>query len=415
MTSTTTIQAQCCVAGAGPAGMMLGLLLARAGVDVVVLEKHADFLRDFRGDTIHPSTLDVMSELGVLEAFLQQPHQRVTRLAGKVGDTTVTVADFTRLRARCRFLAFMPQWEFLNFLAGQAARYPNFRLRMHAAVEDVLLDGDRIVGVRAATPEGPIEVRAALTVAADGRGSVVRDRAGLDVIDVGAPMDVLWLRVSKRDDDPHDTFGYVRNGRILALIDRGEYWQSAYVIPKGAIDGLHERGLEAFREEIAETVPFLRDRLNEIASWDDVRLLTVRVDRLRRWYRSGLLCLGDAAHAMSPIGGVGINLAIQDAVAAANMLASELLEGPVSLRTLRRIQRRREFAARVTQALQVMVGRHVIGRVLRTGSSPVLRAVPKLVGRLPFLTRIPARLVGLGIRPEHVARPEVRRSPLSRE
>jgi 2-polyprenyl-6-methoxyphenol hydroxylase-like FAD-dependent oxidoreductase len=412
MTSTTTIQAQCCVAGAGPAGMMLGLLLARAGVDVVVLEKHADFLRDFRGDTIHPSTLDVMSELGVLETFLQQPHQRVTRLAGKVGDATVTVADFTRLRSRCRFLAFMPQWEFLNFLAGQAARYPNFRLKMSAAVEDVLLDGDRIVGVRAATPEGPIEVHAALTVAADGRGSVVRDRAGLDVIDVGAPMDVLWLRVSKRDDDPHDTFGYVRNGRILALIDRGEYWQSAYVIPKGTMAGLHERGLQAFRDEIGETVPFLSDRLGEIATWDDVRLLTVRVDRLRRWYRRGLLCLGDAAHAMSPIGGVGINLAIQDAVAAANMLAGELLEGAVSLRTLRRIQRRREFAARVTQALQVMVGRHVIGRVLNTGSSPVLRAVPKLVERLPFLTRIPARLVGLGIRPEHVARPKVRRSPL---
>jgi 2-polyprenyl-6-methoxyphenol hydroxylase-like FAD-dependent oxidoreductase len=392
--------------------MMLGLLLARAGVDVVVLEKHADFLRDFRGDTIHPSTLDVMSELGVLETFLQQPHQRVTRLAGKVGDATVTVADFTRLRSRCRFLAFMPQWEFLNFLAGQAARYPNFRLKMSAAVEDVLLDGDRIVGVRAATPEGPIEVHAALTVAADGRGSVVRDRAGLDVIDVGAPMDVLWLRVSKRDDDPHDTFGYVRNGRILALIDRGEYWQSAYVIPKGTMAGLHERGLQAFRDEIGETVPFLSDRLGEIATWDDVRLLTVRVDRLRRWYRRGLLCLGDAAHAMSPIGGVGINLAIQDAVAAANMLAGELLEGAVSLRTLRRIQRRREFAARVTQALQVMVGRHVIGRVLNTGSSPVLRAVPKLVERLPFLTRIPARLVGLGIRPEHVARPKVRRSPL---
>jgi 2-polyprenyl-6-methoxyphenol hydroxylase-like FAD-dependent oxidoreductase len=403
MTITQTIEAQCCIAGGGPAGMMLGLLLARAGVDVVVLEKHADFLRDFRGDTIHPSTLDVMSELGVLEEFLQQPHQRVTRLAGKVGEATVTVADFTRIRARCRFLAFMPQWEFLSFLARQAARVPNFRLLMQAKVENVLWDGDRVAGVRATTPEGTLEVRAVLTVAADGRASVVRDRAGLDVIDVGAPMDVLWLRVSKRDSDPHDTFGYVKDGRILALIDRGDYWQSAYVIPKGAADGMRERGLQAFRDQIAETVPFLRDRLDEIAEWNDVRLLTVRVDRLRRWYRAGLLCLGDAAHAMSPIGGVGINLAIQDAVAAANALAPGLQAGRCEVRTLRRVQRRREFAARITQALQVLIGRHVIGRVLLTGTSPVLRVVPGLVERLPFLTRIPARLVGLGVRPEHLA------------
>jgi 2-polyprenyl-6-methoxyphenol hydroxylase-like FAD-dependent oxidoreductase len=403
MTATQTIEAQCCIAGGGPAGMMLGLLLAGAGVEVVVLEKHADFLRDFRGDTIHPSTLDVMSELGVLEEFLRQPHQRVTRLAGKVGDATVTVADFTRLRSRCRFLAFMPQWEFLTFLARQASRYPNFRLQMQATVEDVLWEGDRIAGVRAQTPQGSIDVRAVLTVAADGRGSVVRDRAGLDVVDVGAPMDVLWLRVSKREGDPHDTFGYVRDGRILALIDRGDYWQSAYVIPKGAAAGMRERGLPAFRSQIGDTVPFLRDRLHEIADWNDVRLLTVRVDRLRRWYRAGLLCLGDAAHAMSPIGGVGINLAIQDAVAAANALAPELRAGRSTLRTLRRVQRRREFAARVTQALQVLIGRHVIGRVLHTGSSRVLRAVPGLVERLPFLTRIPGRLVGLGVRPEHLS------------
>jgi 2-polyprenyl-6-methoxyphenol hydroxylase-like FAD-dependent oxidoreductase len=383
--------------------MMLGLLLARGGVDVVVLEKHADFLRDFRGDTIHPSTLDVMSELGVLDDFLQRPHQRVTRLAGKVGDATVTVADFTRIRARCQFLAFMPQWEFLNFLAVEARRFPNFHLQMSATVEDVVCDGERVAGVRASTPDGPLEVRATLTVAADGRGSVVRDRAGLDVIDVGAPMDVLWMRVSKRDDDPHDTFGYVRDGRILALIDRGDYWQSAYVIPKGTIAGLRDRGLPAFRAQLAETVPFLADRLEEIATWEDVRLLTVRVDRLRRWYRDGLLCLGDAAHAMSPIGGVGINLAIQDAVAAANALAPGLRAGHVGVATLRRVQRRREFAARVTQTLQVLIGRHVIGRVLHTGNSRVLRAVPALVERLPFLTRIPARLVGLGVRPEHVS------------
>src|SRR5580704_14590987 len=336
--------------------MMAGLLLARAGVRTVLLEKHADFLRDFRGDTIHPSTLDVMAELGLLEAFLKRPHQEVTTLAGNLGDQLITVADFTHLPTRCKFVAFMPQWDFLNFLADEAKRCKTFDLRMQASAKELLWEDGRVAGVRAQTPEGALEIRADLTIGADGRESVVRKEAGLEIVELGAPMDVLWLRLTKRPDDPHETFGYIREGRIMALIDRGEYWQCAYVIPKGTLAQLRERGLGEFRRQVGEIVPFLNDRAHELRTWDDLKLLTVRVNRLRRWYRSGLLCIGDAAHAMSPIGGVGINLAIQDAVAAANILAPALEKGPVPVDDLRRVQRRREFAARITQALQVFIG-----------------------------------------------------------
>ena len=382
--------------------MMLGLLLARAGVEVVVLEKHADFLRDFRGDTIHPSTLEAMAELGVLEEFLARPHQEVTTLAGQVGDTAVTVADFTKLPTRCKFLAFMPQWDFLNFLAEKARKYPGFRLMHCARVEDLLVEGDRVVGVRAATPDGKLEVRAALTVGADGRESVVRDRAGLDVIEIGAPMDVLWLRLTKRAADPHATFGYIRDGRILALIDRGDYWQAAYVIPKGSFADIHRLGIDELRRQVGRTVPFLADRVAEIAGWEDVKLLTVRVNRLRRWFRAGLLCIGDAAHAMSPIGGVGINLAIQDAIAAANIVAAPLREGRLRERDVRAVQRRREFPAKLTQRIQVLIQGQVVGRVLAGRRSLLLNAVPALAKGLPFLPRLPAYLVGLGFRPERV-------------
>jgi 2-polyprenyl-6-methoxyphenol hydroxylase-like FAD-dependent oxidoreductase len=401
----TALQVQCCIAGAGPAGLTLGLLLARAGVEVAVLEKHSDFLRDFRGDTIHPSTLEVMHELGLLDAFLQRPHQRVTRLAGRLGDSTIAIADFSHLPTRCKFLAFMPQWDFLSFLAERASRYPHFRLLLQAKVSQLAFDGERVAGVRADTPEGPLEVRAPLTVACDGRESVVRAQAGLEVEEIGAPMDVLWLRFHKHSGDPQETFGYVREERILALIDRGEFWQCAFVIPKGALEKIEARGLDDFRAQIARTAPFLGDRVGDLRSWDEVKLLTVRVNRLRRWYREGLLCVGDAAHAMSPIGGVGVNLAIQDAVAAANLLARKLREGCVSATDLRAVQRRRAFAAAATQAIQVFVQRHVIGRVLADGRSPFLGAVVWLARRLPLLQRIPGYLVGLGLRPEHVAAP----------
>ncbi|MGA8575482.1 MAG: FAD-dependent oxidoreductase [Candidatus Cybelea sp.] len=402
------VRAGCCIVGGGPAGMMAALLFARAGVSTVLLEKHADFLRDFRGDTIHPSTLDVMDELGVLDSFLKRPHQEVTTLAGNLGDTLVTVADFTHLPTRCKFVAFMPQWDFLNFLAEEARRFPAFDLRMQARAQELLWENGRVAGVRAQTPDGSLDVRADLTIAADGRESLLRGRAGLDVIELGAPMDVLWLRLSKRPEDPHETFGYIRDGRIMALIDRGVYWQCAYVIPKGTLAELHERGLEGFHAQIAAIVPFLADRVDELTGWDDVKLLTVRVNRLRQWYRPGFLCIGDAAHAMSPIGGVGINLAIQDAVASANTLAPKLLRGGVDERDLAAVQRRRESAARLTQAIQLFIQRRIIGRVLTNGRAPFLHRLPALLRWLPFLPRIPGRLVGLGFRPEHVLNLPVR-------
>jgi 2-polyprenyl-6-methoxyphenol hydroxylase-like FAD-dependent oxidoreductase len=388
--------------------MMAAMLMARAGARTILLEKHGDFLRDFRGDTIHPSTLDVMDELGLLKSFLERPHQEVTTLAGNLGDTLVTVADFTHLPTRCKFVAFMPQWEFLNFLAEEAKRYPAFALEMRARAEDLLWENGRVAGVRAQTPEGVLEIRAQLTIAADGRESVLRKRAGLEVVELGAPMDVLWLRLTKHPDDPHQTFGYIRGGRIMALIDRGVYWQCAYVIPKGTLAELQQRGLEAFRRDVGAIVPFLQQRAGEITSWDDVKLLTVRVNRLREWYRPGLLCIGDAAHAMSPIGGVGINLAIQDAVATANMLAGKLLGGSVTVADLKAVQRRRELAARITQALQLFIQSKIIGRVLVDGRAPFLRRLPALLRMLPFLPRIPGRLVGLGLRPEHVLNLSIR-------
>ena len=401
-----TVSVDCCIAGGGPAGMMLGYLLARAGVEVLVLEKHADFLRDFRGDTIHPSTLEVMCELGLLEEFLRLPHQEVYELEARVGQMQVTIADFRHLPTRCRFIALMPQWDFLNFLAEQAARYTKFNLMMEAEVISLVEESGRVIGVRANTLEGTVEVRADVVVGADGRNSMVRDKAGLKVKEFGAPMDVLWFRLSRRPDDPVGTMGRFDSGRIFVTINRGEYWQCGYVIPKGRFEEMRRQGFEAFRGEIVRLAPYARDRVGELSSWDDVKLLTVRVDRLLEWFRPGLLCIGDAAHAMSPVGGVGINLAIQDAVAAANVLFKPLREGQVTVDHLRRIQRRRELPTRVTQWLQVTVQRRIIARVLGE-TKPVKPPIAvRLLATVPFLRRIPARIVGLGIRPEHV-RPEI--------
>lgn len=382
--------------------MMLGFLLARQGVDAFVLEKHADFLRDFRGDTIHPSTLEIMYELGILDEFLKHPHQKVTELAGKVGSETVTIADFTHLPTHCHFLALMPQWDFLNFITEQARQYSTFHLQMQAEVTDLIEVSGTVAGVRAKTPNGVLEICAPLTVGADGRHSVVRERAGLEVIDLGAPMDVMWMRISRHTTDPAQTLGHFDRGRILFLINREDYWQCAFVIPKGTADEIRQRGLEAFRGEIAELEPFLKDRVEELRDWKEVSLLTVRVDRLARWFRPGLLCIGDAAHAMSPIGGVGINLAIQDAIAAANILGPKLRENNVTESDLQAVQGRRSFPTRATQRLQILIQNNVIRRIL--GSAETL-SVPwplKVLQRWPILRRIPARVIGLGFRPEHV-------------
>src|SRR5579872_5771302 len=319
---------RCCVVGGGPAGMMAAFLLARSGVDVIVLEKHADFLRDFRGDTIHPSTLELMHELGILEEFLRRPHQEMPLVGAQIQDFKVTVADFSHLPTQCKFVAFMPQWEFLNFIAEQAKVYPQFHLRMQTEVTDLIVEEGRVAGVRAKGANGILEVRSNLVLGADGRHSVVRTKAGLEVEDLGAPIDVLWMRLSRHPDDPQQTLGRFYAGRILVTLNRGDYWQCAYVIPKGGFEAMQQRGLPAFREDLGVVAPFLQSRTDELRDWSDIKLLTVAVDRLRNWSRPGLLCIGDSAHAMSPIGGVGINLAIQDAVATANILAADLLRGP---------------------------------------------------------------------------------------
>lgn len=384
---------------------MLGFLLARMGVEVCVLEKHSDFLRDFRGDTIHPSTLDVIDELGLLDEFLRRPHQEVRQATGQIGAETVTMADFTHLPTRCKFIALMPQWDFLNFLAEQGKNYSAFHLRKQAEVTGLIEENGIIAGVRARTLQGDLEVRAGLTIGADGRHSVVRDLAKLEVIHLGAPIDVLWMRVPRHSDDPGQVLGRIDSGRILVLLGRGDYWQVAYVIAKGSAEMLRGKGITFLREELVRMAPFLGDSVAELRAWDDVKLLTVAVDRLRHWSRAGLLCIGDAAHAMSPIGGVGINLAIQDAVATANILGEKLLRGITSAKDLENVQRRRMFPTRATQRLQLIMQNRVIRPVLDSTRPLTLPWPIKLLQAWPFLRRVPARLIGVGFRPEHVRTP----------
>jgi 2-polyprenyl-6-methoxyphenol hydroxylase-like FAD-dependent oxidoreductase len=401
------VKVRCCIVGGGPAGMMAGFLLARAGVEILILEKHADFLRDFRGDTVHPSTLELMYELGILQEFLQQPHQELSHLGAQIGETKVQVGDFTHLPTHAKFIAFMPQWHFLNFLAERGSTYPEFRLRMQTEAVDLLQENGVVTGVRVKTPDGELLVHSDLVIGTDGRHSTVREKAALAVVDKGAPMDVLWLRLSRQESDPGQSLGRMDRGRIMVMINRDEYWQCAFVIPKGSAEQTKTRGIENFREEIARLVPALRDRVAELKDWNDVSLLTVKVDRLEKWYKPGLICIGDAAHAMSPIGGVGINLAVQDAVAAANILVSPLASGQTLTPFLQAVQQRREFPTKVTQGAQIFIQNRIISRVLAADKPLGVPSIMKLIRRWPTLQRFPARAIGLGVQPEHVRTPDV--------
>jgi len=384
--------------------MTLGLLLARAGVEVIVLEKHGDFLRDFRGDTIHPSTLELMHELGMLDEFLRLPHQELRRVNVHIDDVEIAGPDFSHLSTRCKFIAMMPQWDFLNFITAHAKHYPTFQLLMNTEAVNLIEEGGRVLGVRAKTEQGELNIYADLIVGADGRSSVLRERAGMEVEDFGVPIDVLWFRVPKTAAGAETALGRVRNGKILITIDRGDYYQCGSIIRKGAFEEIKRRGLEAFRDEIVSVAPFLRDAIGEIDGWDKVKLLTVQVNRLRQWYRPGLLFIGDAAHAMSPAGGVGINLAIQDAVAAANLLADKLRQGNCETDDLRRAQQRREWPARMTQAVQVFIHRRMFGpgsNLERALSIPwPARGILWLLA--PLLRRVAARAIGIGFRAEHI-------------
>jgi len=384
--------------------MMVGYLLARAGVKVSVLEKHADFFRDFRGDTIHPSTLELMHELGLLDEFLKLPHQELREIRGIFNGHPVPMADFSRLPTRCKFIAFMPQWDFLNFLAEQGKQFPTFTLHMEHEAVDLLFENDHVVGVRAKTPAGERDFRADLVIGADGRHAMTHGKAKLELTEFGAPIDVLWMRLSKHPDDPPQTLGFFQHGKLLVLLDRGDYFQVGFVIPKGGFDEVKQRGLPALHGDITAIARFLNDRIAELDDWSKIRLLTVQINRLKKWCREGLLCIGDNAHAMSPAGGVGINLALQDAVATANLLAAKLKERPVTVSELEQVQKRREWPTRVIQTMQVFIHRNVVtGR--SSGSEDKLPFFLRLFIWFPFVRRFPARMIGMGLRPEHIQSP----------
>ncbi len=399
--AVTSIKTTVAIAGGGPAGMMLGLLLARANVDVVVIEKHPDFLRDFRGDTIHPSTLAIIEQLGFIKEFLGLPHTKAEKLHAQIGDQHITIADFSWLPVNNRFIAFMPQWDFLNFIAGKAGQFENFRLLMNAPVIELIRQGDRVGGLRVETPHGPLTIEADLVVGADGRNSVVREKAGLEIQRFGVPTEVVWMRLSKKAGDPTQTMGHAGPQQGFVLIDRGDYWQCGYVVRKGAFAEMKAKGLETFREKVAEVSPLPRDRLSEIASWDDVSLLTVRIDRLKQWWKPGVICIGDAAHAMSPIGGVGVNLAIQDAVATANVLIPALASGrSIADADLIAIEKRRSFPTKATQRLQLMMrsrNKKDQANAKRAKGPP---AFVLAIMRFPLLAHLAGRLIGLGFRRE---------------
>ena len=408
-----TLETTCCIVGGGPAGIMLGYLLARAGVPVTVLEKHNDFFRDFRGDTVHPSTLELMRELGLLEEFLKVPHQQVVSVGGRFGDYPFEAANFSRVPGPCKFVALMPQWDFLNFLTQEARRYPSFDLRMQHEAVGLLRNNGRVFGVEARTPHGTAQIHADLVVGCDGRHAVTRAAAGFDVIESGVPIDVLWFRISRQPGDPNQLFGNVNYGKALILFNRGDYFQSGFIIRKGSFAEMKSRGLDHFRKSIVEIAPYLIDRVHELTDWDQIKLLSVQINRLRQWYRPGLLCIGDAAHAMSPAGGVGINLAIQDAVATANLLARPLREKRLTEEMLASVQQRREFPTRVTQFMQVNA--HKGFEYIFAHPGPIKAPWQlKAVASIPGIQHLTARLVGIGVRPEHLRDREPRASVLKR-
>jgi 2-polyprenyl-6-methoxyphenol hydroxylase-like FAD-dependent oxidoreductase len=401
--SRRTIGTRCCIVGGGPAGMMLGYLLGRAGVETLVLEKHDDFFRDFRGDTVHPSTLQVMDELGLIDGFLKLPHQRLQKMDGKFGRASIRIADLSRLKVNYPFIAFMPQWDFLNFLRESGKRFSSLKVLMNAEATDLIWSGGAVVGVQARTPDGPVEIRADLTIGCDGRHSMVRQRADLEVEEIGAPMDVLWFRSGKPAGETESVFARVEAGKMMVTFDRGDYWQCAYVIAKGQYDAVKARGLDAFRDDVISMAPILKSGISDVKTWDDVKLLTVAINRLKRWTRAGLLCIGDAAHAMSPVGGVGVNLAVQDAVATANLLAAKLASGCPDENGLDAVRRRREFPTRMTQTMQVVAQNNIISVALDSANRDLRVPLPiQLINAVPWLQGITARLIGLGVRPEHV-------------
>jgi 2-polyprenyl-6-methoxyphenol hydroxylase-like FAD-dependent oxidoreductase len=398
-----TISTRCCIVGGGPAGMMLGYLLGRAGIDTLVLEKHADFFRDFRGDTVHPSTLQVMDELGLIEGFLKLPHQRLQKMDGKFGGASIRIADLSRLKVNHPFIAFMPQWDFLNFLREHGKQFSSLKVGMKSDAIDLIWSGDNIVGATANTPDGPVEIRADLTIGCDGRHSMVRQRANLEVEEIGAPMDVLWFRAGKGADESESVFARVEAGKMMVTFDRGDYWQCAYVIAKGQYEAVKARGLDAFRDDVIGMVPILKSGISDVKTWDDVKLLTVAINRLKRWTRPGLLCIGDAAHAMSPVGGVGVNLAVQDAVATANLLAAQLATGCPDEYQLDAVRRRREFPTRMTQNMQVVAQNTIISVALNSANRDLrVPLAVRLINAVPWLQGMTARFIGLGVRPEHV-------------
>jgi len=403
-TNSTASKTTCCIVGGGPAGIMLGFLLARAGVDITVLEKHKDFFRDFRGDTIHPSTLQLLYELGLLDEFLALPHQQLTELAMAIGGQTLPISDFTHLPTHAKFIALMPQWDFLNFLSSQAAKLPTFHLLMEHEATGLIETRNRVTGVRANTPAGPVEINATLVVGCDGRHAITRVSGHLPLHNTGVPVDILWFRLSRHDGEPENALGNINFGNYLILINRGDYYQCGFIIAKDTFaTRVQPAGLDAFRQSLVHLVPFLSDRVHEITSWDQLKLLSIQVNRLTRWHSPGLLCIGDAAHAMSPVGGIGINLAIQDAVAAARILAPALKTGNIVTElTLAHIQSRRELPTRITQRFQVMV-HYFLNRTLGHPAAIKPPLLLRFLSPHPTFRRFMARFIGMGVRPEHIS------------